>query len=109
GLQSIGKGALFSRLGPLAGAGEQAALAMIDLALAVSDGHGAATTAAPAAVLAWTVPDVSLLAGGVRATTPVVLELLASARQRVVIAGYEVDYGAVLFAPLHEAMTKHRV
>lgn len=109
GLSSIGKGALFSKLGPLAGAGEQAALALIDLALALGDAPAGIAPAVQAPVLAWTVPDVTMLGGGIRATTAVVLELLASAKQRVVIAGYELNYGSVLFQPLHEAMTKHGV
>ena len=109
GLSSIGKGALFAKLGPLAGAGEHAALALIDLSLALEDVPTGAAIAVQSAVLAWSIPDVTMLAGGVRATTPVVLELLASAKQRVVIAGYQLDYGAVLFQPLHEAMIKHGV
>lgn len=109
GLSSIGKGALFAKLGPLATAGEHAALALIDLALAAGDAPVGTVSTVQPAVLAWTVPDLTMLGGGIRATTPVVLELLASAKQRVVIAGYELNYGSVLFQPLHEAMTKHGV
>lgn len=105
-LQASGKGALFARLGPLAGAGEEAALAMLDLALAVAElgGTPVGGRAGGVAELAWTVPDVTLLQVGMRATTPVVLELLGGAQTSVVIAGYEFDHGAVIFQPLHAAM-----
>lgn len=107
-LQSIGRGSLFARLGALAGASEDAALAMIDLALAAGDAGPAARAPAPA-VLAWTVPDGTLLHGGIRATTPVVLEMLGAAQERVLIAGYQFDHGAVIFQPLYKAMVERGV
>jgi phosphatidylserine/phosphatidylglycerophosphate/cardiolipin synthase-like enzyme len=105
GLESIGKRGLVSRLGPLMGAGEEVALALIELALAQ---RPSAPVAAPAG-LACTVPDPTLLGSGVRPTTPVLLELLGGAQKTVVIAGYELDYGAVLFQPLHRAMAERGV
>lgn len=107
-LQSLGKGSLFARLGPLAGTGENAALALIDLALAAGDVQVALPTRA-AAVPTWTIPDVTTLHTGVRATTPVVLEMLSAARDHVLIAGYEFDHGAVIFRPLYKAMVERSV
>ena len=91
------KGALFAKLGPIAGAGEQAALALIDLALALGrwpDCHRDRRAIDRARVEHADGNDARRRR---RATTPVVLELLANAKQRVVIAGYQLDYGAVLF------------
>lgn len=107
-LQSIGKGKLFGRLGALIGAPEPAALALIDAAL----GGGVAPAAETGverstATLVWTGPDVHLTRA--RPTTAVLRELLGAARQHVLIAGYELNHGAVLFEPLHKAMTEHGV
>lgn len=106
-LMSKGKGALYARLGPLAETGEAASLALIDLALAV--GPGPAASAARPAVLAWTLEEANLLQSGVRATTAVVLDLLAGARQHVLVAGYEFNHGGVIFQPLHQAMAERGV
>jgi phosphatidylserine/phosphatidylglycerophosphate/cardiolipin synthase-like enzyme len=104
-LQSVGKGKLHARLGPLAAAPREAALALIELALGAGD---AAPAAAPrTADLVWTGPDVHL--SRARPTTLMVRELLGSARQRVLVAGYEFDHGAVIFEPLHRAMVEHGV
>jgi len=106
GLDSIGKGGLFARLGPLAAADEEIALALIDLALAAGERWAHHPPKSPA-LLTWTEPTVAL--GNIRATTPVLLELLGSAQKRVVLAGYEFDHGAVLFKPLHKAMVERGV
>ena len=106
GLASLGKAALFAKLGPLAGTGEAAALALIELALA--SGEPVAAAAAPrSSVLVLTDPKVAL--PNVRATTAVLLELLGAATERVLIAGYEFGHGAVLFGPLHKAMAERNV
>lgn len=106
GLRSIGRERLFSKLGPLREAPEAAALALIDYALA---GGGAVAGGAPAAVasLVWTGPEVALAAA--RPTTAVLLELFGAAQQRVMIAGYEFDHGAVIFEPLYKAMVERGV
>lgn len=104
-LESIGRGSLVRRLGPLLGAGEEAALALIDLALA----QGPSAPARAPVQLALTVRDPALLHGGVRATTAVMLELLGAAQKSVVVAGYEFDHGAVIFQPLHKAMVERGV
>jgi hypothetical protein len=105
-LQSVGKGKLHARLGPLATAPREAALALIEMALGLEDA-GPAPAASAAAALVWTGPDVHL--SRARPTRPMVLELLGSARQRVLVAGYEFDHGAVIFEPLHRAMVEHGV
>jgi hypothetical protein len=105
-LRSAGKEKLYPRLGPLATAPREAALALIEMAL----GAGAGATPAPAsaaAALVWTGPVVHL--SRARPTTPMVLELLGAARKRVLVAGYEFDHGAVIFEPLHKAMVEHGV
>lgn len=107
-LMSKGKGALYARLGPLTETGQVASLALIDLALAIGS-EPATPPAARPAVLAWTIEDGTLLNRGVRATTAVVLDLLASAQQHVLIAGYEFNHGGVIFQPLHQAMTERGV
>jgi phosphatidylserine/phosphatidylglycerophosphate/cardiolipin synthase-like enzyme len=121
-LQSVGKGKLYKRLGPLAGAEEAQALALIDAALgsALGSALGAApgtgspagsspspTPAAPKPQLVWTGPEASF--GAARPTTAVLLELLGQAQEQVIIAGYEIDHGAVLFEPLHKAMAERGV
>lgn len=104
-LQSVGKGRLYARLGPLASAPREAALALVELALAA--GEGAGERAGPEATLVWTGPEVR--GSRARPTTPVLLELFGAARRRVIVAGYEIDHGAVLFAPLHRAMVERGV
>lgn len=103
-LQSVGKGKLYARLGPLAPAPRETALALIDLALAAA---GDPAEPGPGASLVWTGPEVR--GSRARPTTPVLLELFAGARQRVIVAGYEIDHGAVLFEPLHRAMVERGV
>lgn len=108
GLTAIARGGLVTRIGPLLGLGTEAALAMIDLALATR-GDGAAPGAqAVAAELVWTEPGAPAGASA-RTTTAAVLELLARAHEEVVIVGYEFDHGAVLFGPLHAVMTSRGV
>ncbi len=105
-LDSVGRGKMFARLGPLAGASEVVALALLDLALA----NGEATVAVipkTAATLVWTGPEVN--PSKARTTTAVLLELLGSAKERVLVVGYEFDHGAVIFGPLHKAMTERGV
>jgi phosphatidylserine/phosphatidylglycerophosphate/cardiolipin synthase-like enzyme len=102
GLDAIGKGKLWARLGPLAGADEVVALALIDLALAVE-----VAPATSSATLVWSGPEVKPSAA--RSTSAVLLELLGSAREEVWIVGYEFDHGATLFGPLHKAMTERGV
>lgn len=106
-LQAIGKGALFARLGPLAGANEEVALALLDLALAAGGAAAAPARKTAAAGLVWTGPDVPH--SPARSTTAVVLELLAQAQERVLVVGYELDFGAVLFGPLHKVMVERAV
>jgi hypothetical protein len=103
-LQSLGKGKLHGRLGPLATAPREAALALIEMALATGD---AVAPVSAAASLVWTGPEVHL--SRARPTSPMVRELLGAARQRVLVAGYEFDHGAVIFEPLHRAMVEHGV
>ncbi len=105
-LEAIGRKVLHARLGPLAGASEEVALALLDLALAAS-AAGPPARPASTAKLVWTGPDVRQSA--CRSTTAVLLELLASAEKEVLIAGYEFDHGAVVFEPLHEAMARRGV
>jgi phosphatidylserine/phosphatidylglycerophosphate/cardiolipin synthase-like enzyme len=105
-LRSNGKDKLFARVGVLADANEDVALALIDLALAVGETAPAAAARA-SATLVWTTPDVHL--SKARSTTAVLLELFSSARERVLVAGYEFDHGAALFDPLHEAMAARGV
>lgn len=104
-LASVGRGKLFAKLGPLDGAPKQAALALLDFALSKPKTAGA--TSATTSSLVWTGPEVHL--SSARPTTAVVLELLQNARKSVLIAGYEFDHGAVLFAAVHEAMRDHGV
>ena len=106
-LAAAGKPALAGRLGALAGAGQDAAVAMIDLALAVEDGGGAGGPATAAATLVWSGPAVT--PSSARATTAMVLELLGSAASEVLIVGYRFDHGKVIFAPLHKAMVERGV
>jgi len=106
-LSSVGRGALFARLGPLKSASEEAALALIELALANADGGGTSNGGGGEAVLAWTGPSVHL--SSARPTTAVVLELLQRAQMKVLIAGYEFDHGSVLFESLHKAMQERGV
>ena len=106
-LHSIGKASLFAKLGAIATANQEAALALIEVLLAL-DG----ATATPSVVgepprLVWTGPDVYM--SPARPTTVIVTELLQSARERVLIVGYEFDHGSVLFAPLHVVMRDHGV
>ena len=101
GLGAIGRGALFAKLGPLAGASHEAALALIDLALAVREA-GNAGPARPEAVLVWSGPEVKVSTA--RPTTAMLLELLGGAQTSVLISGYVFDHGRVIFAPLHQAM-----
>jgi hypothetical protein len=106
-LAAAGKPALAAKLGALAGAGQDAAMAMIDLALAVEDGGGAGGPATAAATLVWSGPAVT--PSSARATTAMVLELLGSATTEVLIVGYRFDHGKVIFAPLHKAMVERGV
>lgn len=107
GLASLGKSGLYERLGVLESASEAVALALIDLALAARAAPVAAVSSRAPAVLTWTEPTAA--SAHVRATTPVLLELLGLARKRVIIAGYEFDHGAILFKPLYEVMKSHGV
>ncbi|MEZ4404479.1 MAG: DISARM system phospholipase D-like protein DrmC [Kofleriaceae bacterium] len=104
-LGAVGRAGLVGRLGPLLGAPAEAALAMIELALALDGAGGAAPAAAP--VVTWTGPAVS--PSSARSTTAVLLEMLHGAQARVFIAGYAFDHGKVIFAPLHQAMTERGV
>ncbi len=61
----------------------------------------------PAAELVWTGPEGSK--GSARSTEVVFRDLLRSARKSVWMAGYAVDHGADLFAPLHQVMQEHGV
>jgi hypothetical protein len=106
-LQSVGKGKLHARLGPLAAAPHDAALALIEMALVIEGAGATPAAATTAAALVWTGPVVHL--SRARPTTPMVLELFGAARQRVLVAGYEFDHGAVIFEPLHRAMVEHGV
>ena len=106
-LQSVGKAQLHARLGPLATAPREAALALIEMALVAEDAGSAPAAVTAAAALVWTGPDVHL--SRARPTRPMVLELLGAARQHVLVAGFEFDHGAVIFEPLHRAMVEHGV
>ncbi len=101
-LKSVGKEQLFERLGALAELDRDAALAAIEAALAGGSDAEVPPPQSPAAQMVWTGPDVYM--SEARKTTAIVLALLGSAQEEVVIAGYEFDYGRVLFEPLHEAM-----
>jgi phosphatidylserine/phosphatidylglycerophosphate/cardiolipin synthase-like enzyme len=61
----------------------------------------------PPAELVWTGPEGSKAAA--RSTEVVFRDLLRSARSSVWMAGYAVDHGADLFAPLHQVMAEHGV
>ena len=61
----------------------------------------------PPVELVWTGPQGGV--GAPRSTEVVFRELLRSARKSVWLAGYAVDHGADLFAPLHEVMQAHGV
>lgn len=106
-LAAAGKPTLAARLGALAGVGQEAAVAMIELALAVEDGGGAGGPPAAPATLVWSGPAVTPTTA--RATTAMVLELLGSATSEVLIVGYRFDHGKVIFAPLHKAMVERGV
>ncbi|MEO0460580.1 MAG: DISARM system phospholipase D-like protein DrmC [Myxococcota bacterium] len=102
-LESIGKGTLFDRLGPLKGAPREAVLALLEYACQSGSGHTAPSQSAKSVpTLVWTAPEVAKTKA--RATTAVVLELFSQARAEVFIAGYEFDHGATLFEPLNEVM-----
>lgn len=105
GLQSVSRGNLFGKLGPLVDAPKATALALLEYAL--REPAAAPEATAVQNDLVWTGPEVHL--SSARPTTAVVLELLQLARQSVVIAGYEFDHGAVLFAALHKVMQDHGV
>lgn len=96
-LEAMGRGKLFAKLGPLAEAPKKAALALLEMALATP--AAVASTAAPTLVL--TGPKLHSKA---RPTRAMFLELLGKASESVLIAGYELDHGAVLFEPLFAAM-----
>ncbi len=104
GLQSVSRGNLFGKLGPLVDAPKAAALALLEYALKEPVSAEKATVQND---LVWTGPEVHL--NSARPTTAVVLEILQSARKSVVIAGYEFDHGAVLFSALHQVMQEHGV
>ncbi|QQR91028.1 MAG: hypothetical protein IPJ88_04665 [Myxococcales bacterium] len=57
--------------------------------------------------LVWTGPEGRTAAA--RSTFVVFRDLLASAQKSVWMAGYAIDHGAELFAPLHKAMTQRNV
>lgn len=61
----------------------------------------------PPAELVWTGPQGAK--GEARSTEVVFRDLLRSARKSVWMAGYAVDHGADLFAPLYEVMKDHSV
>jgi phosphatidylserine/phosphatidylglycerophosphate/cardiolipin synthase-like enzyme len=61
----------------------------------------------PPAELVWTGPEGSKAAA--RSTEVVFRDLLRSARKSVWMAGYAVDHGKDLFAPLYEVMKTHGV
>jgi phosphatidylserine/phosphatidylglycerophosphate/cardiolipin synthase-like enzyme len=61
----------------------------------------------PAAELVWTGPEGSRAAA--RSTEVVFRDLLRSARKSVWMAGYAVDHGEDMFAPLHQVMQEHGV
>ena len=61
----------------------------------------------PPAELVWTGPEGAK--GAARSTEVVFRDLLRSARKSVWMAGYAVDHGADLFAPLYEVMKEHGV
>ena len=61
----------------------------------------------PPAELVWTGPQGAK--GAARSTEVVFRDLLRSARKSVWMAGYAVDHGADLFAPLYEVMKEHGV
>lgn len=105
GLAAKGRSGLVGRLGPLLGASKEVALALIDLALASE--RTAESTPRSASLLVWTGPNVTT--SSARATTPVLLELLSLAQDRVLITGYTFDYGKVIFGPLHKAMLERNV
>lgn len=107
GLAAAGKPALAAKLGVLAGASQETAIAMIELALAVDEGGGAGGPPAASATLVWSGPAVT--PSSARATTAMVLELLGSATSEVLIVGYQFDHGKVVFAPLHKAMVERGV
>jgi phosphatidylserine/phosphatidylglycerophosphate/cardiolipin synthase-like enzyme len=61
----------------------------------------------PPAELVWTGPEGSK--GAARSTEVVFRDLLRSARKSVWMAGYAVDHGEDLFAPLYQVMKDHGV
>lgn len=102
-LQSMGKAKLYARLGALIGAPREAALALIEMALAEPPAHVAKASAS----LVWTGPTVN--GSKARTTTSLIIELLGKARESVLIAGYEFNHGSILFEPLHRVMQEHGV
>ena len=106
-LHSIGKSALFAKLGVIATANHDGAVALIEMALALDGTSVGSTPPAVSPKLVWTGPDVYM--SPARPTTVILTELLQSARERVLIVGYEFDHGSVLFGPLHVVMRDHGV
>lgn len=106
-LHSIGKSGLFTKLGAIATANHEGALALIEMALALDGATAPPSFSGEPPKLVWTGPDVYM--SPARPTTVIVTELLQSARERVLIVGYEFDHGSVLFEPLHVVMRDHGV
>lgn len=101
-LQAIGKSGFCGRLGALQGAPHDTVLALLDDALAEAPPSAAQGKATAAPTLVWGGPPVA--SSPARSTTAVLRDLFAQAKSRVLIAGFEFNHGAKLFAPLYEAL-----
>ncbi len=85
----------------LAGHRSPACIAVLEVALAEREGR------LPTPELVWTGPEAP--AGTARDTAVVLRELFEGARESVILAGYSFDHASDILAPLHAAMSAHRV
>jgi hypothetical protein len=100
-LQSLGLDHLAAHTELLAGLDQRSATTLLQTVLA----ERAVANEPPE--LVWTGPEGMLAAS--RRTEVVFRDLLGSAQRDVWMAGYSIDHGASLFAPLHRAMVERNV
>ncbi len=100
-LAKLGLGSLVAEVALLRTLDRDALLFVVRAVLAERVGRGRPPE------LVWTGPEGRLASA--RSTEVVFRELLASARKSVWMAGYAVDHGIDLFAPLHQVMVDYDV